>query len=67
MKAQWEYRGAHAEERLRREGVEISVTGKLAVAMVTLLVVSAAVYVVHKVFYLSCGIWDCEVHCCNFF
>ena len=44
MKAQWDYRGPHVEERLRREGREVSVTGRLAACLVLLLAVSFVIF-----------------------
>ena len=48
MKAQWDYRGPHAEERLRREDAKMPVVGRLAAFMVLLLVVSFALFAVYE-------------------
>ena len=61
MKAQWEYRGEHAQERFRREGMEIAVTGKLAGVIGTLLFVSAAIYVGNNFYSSICGMWNCVI------
>ncbi len=44
MKAQWDYEGPHAQERLRREGQAISVTGKLLAVLVLVVVFSHIIF-----------------------